>query len=366
VTHRQPLIPLLLLTLLLGACGPQAPSGEAGEKAKKPVHLVETLTVQPDALNATQERTATLTAERLLKVTAREEGIVLSLAGQPGEAVAQGGLLVRQDDALLRNELARAEAALREAEQNLKRSRHLREAKSVSEEALLAAVTAADVARAEVDGLRLRVGYMSLTAPFAGVIAERLVEPGEAVAARQHLLTLIDPSRLVARVTLAEQLLAQLAVGDLAELRIDALGEGVYPGHIARIFPQVDPTTRQGTLDVALDPIPAAARPGQLVRVRLTPKSEARLWVPFAALRSDAAGEYLFLYQGGKAVRRAVRSGEAVGLKVSILDGLQAGDQVIVRGLLDLRDGKAVTLPGESPEGGRPAKAAPAAQGSAQ
>lgn len=341
---------LLSLCLLLCACQPSGGGDKAGSKRQRPVHLVEVLDVRAEVVAPRQIRSGTLAAERLLRVSAREDGVLLELPWHPGDGVAKGQRLYRQDDALLRSDLARAEAGLAEAEQNLRRVKRLRTSKSVSEEQLLGAETAAAVARADVASLRLRVGYTQLEAPFDGVVSERLAEPGESIAVRQPLLTLLDLDTLVAEVSLSERLLARLSVGDPVQVRIDALGEQEHAARIVRIHPQIDPISRQGTLEIRLEPVPTGALPGQLVRVAITPRAESRLMVPFSALRSDAEGEYLYLHIDGKAVRRAVRSGVAVGQRVSIVEGLAEGDQVIVRGLLDLRPGKAVEVAGRATE----------------
>ena len=332
----------MLLPLLLAACQPS--TEPAAARQERPPHRVEVLVVQYEEAALQRERGGTLAAERILNVVAREEGVLLELPYRRGDAVAAGALLYRIDDALLQNALRRARATLEEAQQSVERMRSLRTSRAVSEEQVVTAETALTLASVAVEELTLRLGYTRMTAPFAAIVSERLAEPGEYVTARQSLLTLIDPSALVTEVTLSEQLLARLHVGDPVTLTLDALGSQRHSGTIARIHPAINPTTRQGQVEVRLDPAPSGARPGQLARATFTIRPEPQLLVPFAALRSDLQGEYLYLYRDGKAHRQAVRTGSAMDQRVQVLEGLTEGDRVIVRGLMDLRHAKPVTL----------------------
>jgi RND family efflux transporter MFP subunit len=228
--------------------------------------------------------------------------------------------------------------------------------RATSEDELARAETALDVAQAEEQLLRTRLGYMLIEAPFAGVVTERVAEPGDVVAKHDHLLTLADPASLVAEIQVSELLLPRLAVGDPVQLRIDAIGPGEHAGRILRIHPELDRFTRQGTIEVALEPIPAAARAGQFVRTTLHSAQVERLLVPFAAVRRDRQGEFVYLLRDGKAEPQRVHTGVRIKDQIEILDGLEAGNEVIARGFLGLTPGKKVqalehgaTSPGSMP-----------------
>ena len=330
---------LLALTL----AGPLAAAG-------RPAHLVTVATAERRPVSLELEATGSLVARRLRRVYSEEAGRVVELPWREGDRVARGALLARLDDALLRAELAKAEARRAQAEADLRRLERLSGRRLASEEALAAARTALALARAEERALRLRVARTRIAAPFSGVVTERLAEPGDVVAAGTHLLTLVDPASLVARVTAPAQVVVRLRSGDPAQLRIDALDGGWRPARIVRVFPEIDARTRQGTVEAIPDPLPPDARPGLLARLRLrTPRVE-RLVVPAAAVRHDPAGAYVFrVDEGGRARRVRVRTGPLVaGAAVVVLDGLAAGDRVVVRGLLGLRDGARVRVAGEA------------------
>lgn len=102
---------------------------------------------------------------------------------------------------------------------------------------------------------------MTIRAPLASRVAARRVEPGDVAPKHTHLLTVVDPSVLVTDVQVSELVLPHLKQGDRAGVRIDALGQKVYPGEVLRIYPTIDPATRRGQIEVALKPVPPGADP---------------------------------------------------------------------------------------------------------
>jgi len=335
----------LVLALLLGGCGDEAPSQARAARPAPKAHLVAALQVAPSAVPITHERPGSLRYRRLVRVFNQEEGRITALDLYEGDRVERGQLLVALDDRLLEAEIAAAHATLEQAELDLKRLEDLRARRAVSESEVSLARTALRVARAELELLETRRSFTRIEAPFAGVITERLVEPGDFVSKNTQLLALADPGSLVAEVAASELLLPHLAVGDAASLRIDALGAQRFPARVLRIHPSLERRTRQGIVELALDPIPAGARAGQFVRARLESAPVARLLIPFNALRRDRQGEFVWLIDAqGRAARRAVRSGLQVEDRVEIRDGLAPGERVITRGFLGLRAGKAVDV----------------------
>jgi RND family efflux transporter MFP subunit len=332
------------LLLLLAGCQEPPPTAK-GDGPGRPDHLVELAATRLEAIGTAHQRTGTLRPRRSVRIHTEESGRITRLPYFEGDAVAAGALLFALDDELLRAELAKASATARQARLNLERVANLAKRQSASEEALTQARTDLEVAEAEQHILETRLGRTQATAPFAGVISARLAEPGDVAPGNTHLLTLIDPASLVVEVRVSELLLPQLRAGDGAPVRIDALAGEPFPGRILRIHPEVDPQSRQGIVEIALDPIPADAKAGQLARVTLESTHQERLLIPFTALRHDRAGEFVYRLDGeGKVMRVPVRSGLRLADRVEVLEGLQQGDSVIRRGFLGLTEGKRVKV----------------------
>jgi RND family efflux transporter MFP subunit len=338
------LFALLLAALSAGptlAAVAVAVADQPAAKKAKP-QLVQVIEIQAAPTRISNERTGTLSYARQVRIYNQEEGRITNLPWYEGDHVAAGEELARLDDSLIRAELDRAEAEVHQAELDLKRISDLVAKKAASRDELARARTAVEVARAEASLQHTRLGYTRISAPFAGVITERLVEPGDVAPRHSHLLSLADPASLLAEVKASDLLLPHLKVDDPVSVRIDALGREAHPGRILRIHPLIDPITRLGVVEVVLDPVPSGASAGQFARVTLTSAAVPRLMVPFIALRRDRDGEYVFLMKQGKARRVEVRSGLRMADRIELLQGVEPGQQLIYRGFLGLSDGKAV------------------------
>ncbi len=325
-------------------CGgePEKNSGTAKDQAPRP-HLVELASVGHESLSYAADRAGSLRALNEVKIVNQAEGQLLELNVREGDRISAGQVLARYDDRIARTELDKALATLAQAEADFERAERLVSEGFLSREAMTRAATTRDNARADVSLLRTRLQQMTLTAPIAGLVSQRLVAAGDATPKHAHLLTMIDPTRLITDVDVSELALPNLHVGDTAQVRIDALGAESHPGRILRIHPTLDPTTRSGRVEVILQRLPPGARPGQFCRVTFAAGAQKHLVVPLAALQRDAVGEFVFVYRDdGKVHRAGVRSGLRLADRVEIIDGLKADARVVVKGLLELTAGRKV------------------------
>ena len=329
----------LLLIAALAGCSGEAPRSAARQPSPQ---VVETARAEQRELAQTMKVVGTLEAVRRVDIVTQEEGTLVHLPWFEGDAVTEGEVLLRLDDAVIRAELDKARATRRQAELDLERLQGLVPRRLASEDELARARTALALARAEEALLQTRLARTVVRAPFAGVITRRLREPGDALPRHTHVLSMADPRRLRVRVAVSELLLPHLAAGQAVAVTIDALGGAVHPARIERVHPTVDPLTHKGLVDAVLEPVPAGARPGQLCRVTLRGAARPRLVVPFAAVRHDARGAYVYRIEDGVARKRPVRTGQVLATWMEILKGLADGDEVVTQGFLGLEDGRPV------------------------
>ena len=338
------IVPLLFFAVNSVALGQQH-GGKSGKPA--PVHLVEVVTAENKPIGFETVRTGSLKARRTVAIFNQEEGRIDTITVREGDRVKKGQIIVTLDHKLRSAELAKAVAVRHQADGDLKRTRELIKRKVATQERLDKAETALAIAKAEESLIRTRLAYAEIAAPFDGVVTERKTEPGDIAPRNSHLLTIIDPDSLMTVVSISELVIPRLRVGDSADVKIDALGGNNWAARIGRIHPTIDPRTRQGTVEVELAPVPEGAVAGQLCRVMLRAPKIRKLVVPFASLRRDREGEYTFVVVEGIAILKRVRSGLRLGNQVEILEGLSAGDAIVVRGFLDLREGKKVKIAGQ-------------------
>lgn len=332
-----------VILLCLSACTDEQTAAKPPKE--KSAHLVESVTVNQQRLDIEVTRTGTLRARREVKIHTQEDGQITALPFYEGDRVRQGEVVVRLDDKLLRAQLTRAQATLKQAQQDMDRAQNLFKKKLIPDEELNRAETQLQVAKADEEVLNTRLSYTVIRSPLTGIVSARLSEPGNIAEKHTHLLTISDPTSLITDLTLSELLISKLSLNQAVTVSIDALGSDSFKGEIERIYPDLDPVTRRGTVEVEIKPVPKGARPGQLCRVTIKTESADRLVIPFNALRRDNEGEYVFVVDDkSKAKRTPITTGLRINEAVEVLQGLQAGMNVVSKGFLGLVDNKSVEI----------------------
>jgi HlyD family secretion protein len=261
-------------------------------------------------------------------------------------------------DALARRELAAA-TLRRNVELNAQdfisaTALEARRQEQASADAALAAAQANQAAavqehrrlRAERTALQRQRENLRLVAPAAGVITAREAEAGSTLVAGQPLLRMIDPATLWLRVRFDQGRAGGLAPGAAARIALRSNPEQALPGRVARVEAVSDSVTEERIGLVAFEQVPAGVSVGELaeVTVALAPRAQALL-LPNASLKRR--GEQLGVWQrDGTALRFVALRVGAVSLdgQVQVLDGLRAGDEVVVHSERELRDGSRITV----------------------
>jgi membrane fusion protein (multidrug efflux system) len=342
----------------MGGPGGGGPGGPGGAARTTPVELG---TVTRGSIARTATVSGTVEPIRTIGVNSQLSGALLQVLVQEGDRVRTGAPLARLDDRELSAQLASAEASYQVAEAAYQRAEQLRERKVITVPEYERDRTAFAAAKSQLDQLRTRMGYATVRAPITGVITEKLVEAGDVVGNNSRLFNLADVSSLVVRAGVSELDVVELKPGDPVSLELDALPGRELTGHIRRIFPSGDPTTRLVPVEVLIDPASATlVRPGFLARVQFALSTHDNvLLIPASALVGARGNEAVFSVQDGKAVRRTVETGLDSRGMVEVRNGLSEGEQIVVVGGNTLRDGmtvraidaKAAGAPAGSPRG---------------
>ncbi|NIC42842.1 efflux RND transporter periplasmic adaptor subunit [Aquabacterium sp. A08] len=377
------------LALSLVACGKPAPQGPGGAPPPAEVGVV---TVTPGVVALQTELPGRLEASRVAQVRARASGILLQRSFREGSDVKAGQALFRIDpapyDAALasaRAQQAKAEAQRAQALALLDRYRPLVAAQAVSQQdfvnaevALQQAEAEVAVARAAVQTATLQRNHADVTAPIAGRIGRALVTEGALVgqgdATPLAVVQQIDPLyvNFTQSATEALGLARAVAAGRLqrngsaaATVQV-VLEDGTLhpkPGQLLFTDLTVDNTSGQVTLRAEVPNPGGTLLPGMYVRVRLAQAQAAdAVTLPQQAVtRSPLGDSVMVVGADGQVAPRRVKLGNQQNGQWVVLEGLQAGDQVMVDGFQKLRGGAPVkAVPWQAPGGPAPAPAAQA------
>lgn len=345
------LLPLLALTQACGSGeGAQAatqPGGGRGGSNEPRIIPVEARPVETGRIARSVTVSGNVEPIRTVEVNAQLAGALESVNVEEGSVVREGAVLATLDDREIAAQLANAEASHELAKATFERAERLRDRQVITLAEYERDRAALASAVAQLEQLRTRIGYATVTSPISGVVTEKLVEAGHAVGNQTRLFTIADVSTLVVRVRVSELDVVQIRQGDRADVVLDAFPGQVLEGWVRRIFPSADPASRLVPVEVALSGTDArTARPGFLARIAfaLGSKENVRL-VPASAIVNDGSGNTaVFVVENDVAARRLVRTGVTSEGRVEIVDGVETGEVVVITGTNNLRDGMAVRI----------------------
>jgi RND family efflux transporter MFP subunit len=333
-----------------------------------------------------------VTARRRATVSSKVTGKVVEVLVEEGQAVRRGQVLARLDDAQIRAGLdvarAQLEAARRAAAEDQARLKEAQltqarlsqlikdqvvgraevDTANAAVESLTARIELArqqvQVAESQVRAIETDLVDMVVRAPFDGVAISKDAQPGEMVSpvsagggfTRTGICTIVDMSSLEIEVDVSESYINRVRPGQPVEAALDAYPQWRIPAHVITTVPSAD--RQKATVrvrigftkgdDGKLDP---RILPDMGVKVSFFEKdagaapaegSRSKLVMPKAAVRTEEGTTYVFVMQGDRVERRAVKVGTAQGDQIEVLSGLSAGDRVVVEGPDTLVDGARV------------------------
>ena len=397
-------IAVLALPAALLVWGCDAKPGAAGGPpgAAPPPPEVGVVIATPRAVGLTTELPGRLEASRVAQVRARAAGIVQKRLFVEGSDVKVGQALFQIDSSPYRAAaasaqaaLARAQASLTQATAQAERYKPLLDANAISKQDFVNAVAAqkaaeADVAsgKAAVQVAQINLGYASVTSPISGRIGRALVTEGALVgqgeATPLAVVQQVNPMYVNFTQSTTEVLrlrkamdagqLAKAPGAQAASVRVvlEDGSEYAQPGRLLFSDLTVDPTSGQITLRAELPNAGGLLLPGMYVRVRIEQAqvSEGITLPQQAVTRTSQGDSVMVVASDGKVAPRPVKVGTAQGGQWVVLDGLKAGEQVMVDGFQKLRGpGPVKAVPwqpgGSAPRNGGASAAAAASAGAA-
>ena len=338
----------LVAVLLIGTIHVRAADAPAAIAVKtvRPMHgEIHRFVTLPGDIKPNQQAT----------LYAKVPGYLKSLNVDKGDRVSVGQALGEIEVPELLADRTRYQAEVRVAEADFKRvsAAQTKAPDLVTPQSVDEARGRLEMARANLERTETLLGYSRLTAPFAGVVTARFVDPGAFIpsatsgsaADNAAVVTLMDSSTVRAQVSVPEIEAARVRVGQPVKVTLDSLGGKTFAGNVSRMALALDNATKSMLVEADLPNSHGEMLPGMYATVRVgVEKHENALLVPVAALVMEKGNAFVFVADGGKARRTAVKIGFNDGVNVEISSGLNSSEPVILVGKLTLADGQAINM----------------------
>ena len=341
---------------LAGGCGKtSAGDPAAGAPQAMPVQVK---VAQAETVPETTEYLSVLKSRHSANISPQVEGYITKIYVKSGDRVTEGTPLLqidplKQQAAVSGQEAARAaqEATVRYAQIQLDRERKLFAAGVVPKQDVDNALTTYDAALAQLKNLsdqvnqqQVELHYYRVTAPMNGVVGDIPVRVGDRVAVTTLMTTVDEPGPLEAYIYVPADRARNLKLG-LAVHLSDEAGNKVADTRITFLSPQVD-TETQTVLAKAMLENPRGLRVSQQVRAQVVWSEHEGTVIPILAVTRISGQFFAFLAvkegNGTVARQRLLKVGDTFGNDYVVLDGMKAGDHIIVSGLQFLQDGMPV------------------------
>jgi multidrug efflux pump subunit AcrA (membrane-fusion protein) len=330
----------------------------------------EILTVTPTPIPRLYTAVGTVQSRDEVDVSPRIAARILEVTVRSGDRVEKNQVLVRLDDSDLtaamrraREQAAAAEAGIAQAkeavveaeaalelaakekeritalfekkvvprqelDQALSRYRQSQAAVNQARQAERAAIAGRAAAEQAVQLAEARLSYATIRSPMAGIVSERLVDPGDMASPGRILLSLFDATLLRLEVPVRESLVQAIDLGQTIPFRVPAL-QRTFEGEVREIVPAVDPGSRTFRIRICIGAA-KGLRPGMFGTMRLTLGSEPALLVPARAVRRAGQVEYLRMMTEDGPRQRLVRTVPAEGDARRVVSGLVPGARIVV------------------------------------
>lgn len=298
------------------------------------------------------EAVGTASALRGVDLGVEAAGIVREIKFAANDRVSDGEVLVQIDDRVEAADLVAAQASLGLAQETLKRVESLRQRGVVPVSDL--DIARADASNAEATMVRLTAvkEQKALTAPFDGVIGIPQIEVGAFVPVGTVFATLQDTDTMRVDFSIPEQQLRLIETGMTVSASTEVDGS-LASGRIVAIEPRIDPNSRLVLVRAQLDSAEGQIDPGQFLRVRIDlPEEEGVISLPQTVVSSNLFGDSVFIVRTegeGDAAEMTVeqvfvRTGRHSGGFIEIIEGVNAGEEIVTAGQNRLSSGARVVI----------------------
>lgn len=317
----------------------EAAGGRHG--AQEPARVITRTTSKEPFVDKIQA-VGTARAIQSVEITAQVSSVVEEILFEEGSRVEAGEVLVRLEASRVKAELAAAKAALAESRSLYRRNKRLAESGGVSASRLSQLKAQMQADKARVAAAKAALDKRVIEAPFSGRVGLRRVSVGSLVQPGTVITTLDDTNPIRLDFTVPGLFVGTLEPGQTIVAHSAAYPQASFKGTVKSIATRVDPATRSVTVRALLANPARLIKPGMFLTVRLIRKTAPALMIPEKAVVPVNEKQYVFVVKDGKAQKRAVRTGRRRPGEVEIVEGLHAGETIIVEGLQKIRDGSPV------------------------
>ncbi|HKZ65027.1 MAG TPA: efflux RND transporter periplasmic adaptor subunit [Chitinophagaceae bacterium] len=332
---------VLALAILAAACGAKskkdtAPRPAAGNRQQM-VMNVDAYIVKTEPFAVNIEVPGSVIANETTEIHPEVSGRVVQLKVAEGRYVSKGALLAKLYDADLQAQLKKLQVQLQIAKTNEERSGQLLKIEGISKADYDASLLNVNNIKADIDIIRTDISRTEIRAPFSGILGLKNISPGAYVTPTTIIAVINQTNQLKLDFTVPEKYTRQIKIGQIVHFSYEG-SDKKYAAKIVATESSVAENTRSLKVRSIVQAKDDKLLPGAFAKVQLAfDPNPNTILIPTQAVLPQARGKKAVLYNNGIAKFTDVTTGIRDSARVQILEGLKAGDTVLVTGLLSVR-----------------------------
>ncbi len=335
-------VAMLTIGFLFTAC---RKSDTANGQVEPPINVrIETVT--PSVLEDAIQIAGTVKAFEDVNMSPEEGGVVKEWKATKGQSVRKGDLIVVLKDEMLKAGWDAAQAQFNMASLNLEMQRKVYEEKGISELQFKNLQYSRDAAKANAELMKARWEHTQFRSPIDGVVDNTIPNVGDFVPPGIPIARIVNTSVVKIQGEVPEMYAGSIRVGIPAEITFDALPNDTLFGKVKFVGSTVSSANRTLAIEIILTNPLSKLKPEMVAKVRLLRESkEGALLISENILQLvDRDRTIVYVENQGKAEERRLTIGGRQGILVEVLNGLRAGDHLIVTGQHKVVDGSPVVV----------------------
>jgi membrane fusion protein, multidrug efflux system len=285
-------------------------------------------------------------SEGNINVPAESPGIVQRIYVKRGDAVKRGQLLAELDATIILKSISQVETGLELATTMYDRQKRLWDQKIGSEMQYLQAKANKESFEKQMATLNEQMNLSRITSPISGTVDEIIIREGEMAAAGFPAFRVVELSNLKVKANLSESYINSVKPGDPVSVRLPLLNRELQL-KVDAVTQVIDPNSRTFSVEVRIPKSESGIKPNMIaVLVVNNYVNHEAISVPLNSVQKNGHGEFLFVAeQNGNSMvaqRRNVKTGLTYANRVEVLEGVKAGEKVIVSGHQNLANGQLI------------------------
>ncbi|MCE5345040.1 MAG: efflux RND transporter periplasmic adaptor subunit [Bacteroidales bacterium] len=301
-------------------------------------------TVKKSILSENVVATGTLEASEVLNMVSETQGKIVKIYKEKGDKVSAGDVIAKVDDEVISANVLTAEANYAQFERDVERLSRLSEENAVTKRDLEQANIGLKKAKADLITAKKALSNTSIKAPIAGYINNDFITVGQLLGGGSPVCEIVNNNRLKLNIRISEKEVYKVKPGQTVAVRLTVFPDKKFTGRITAIAEKADAVLKFN-VEITLDnDVNAHLKSGLYAEAELPVTNEEEIIISKTGIVESMESPVVFVASNGKAVKRAIIIGQSNNKQVEVLSGLSDGEQVIISGQLNLKDGDDIKI----------------------